>query len=36
VGESLEDAKKAAYSRMECVSFEGMQFRSDIGNRALK
>jgi phosphoribosylamine-glycine ligase len=33
---SLEDAVAKAYKGVECIHFEGMQFRKDIAGRALK
>jgi len=33
---TLEDAIKAAYDGVRCIEFEGMQYRNDIGTRALK
>lgn len=36
MGESLENAHKKCYALCEVVSFEGKQFRRDIGFRALK
>lgn len=35
VGSSLQDALNAAYKSLAAVKFEGMQFRRDIGHRAL-
>lgn len=32
----LEDAIKKAYEGVKCIHFEGMQYRKDIGGRALK
>lgn len=34
-GESLRQARENAYKICECVEFEGMQYRKDIGFRAL-
>ena len=34
-GKTLEDALKSAYRIMSSIKFEGMQYRSDIGHRAL-
>ena len=34
-GETLEDAVRQAYCGVECVEFEGMQYRKDIARRAL-
>lgn len=33
--ETLEKAIKKAYEGVACIKFEGMQFRKDIGARAL-
>jgi len=33
---SLEQAVTRAYEGVQCIHFEGMQFRSDIAGRALK
>jgi len=35
IGESLEEALKKAYKAIEKISFEGMQYRKDIGQKAL-
>lgn len=35
VSESLEDAIKNSYKLIETISFEGMQYRKDIGQKAL-
>jgi phosphoribosylamine--glycine ligase len=35
VGENLQDALKKAYGAVENISFEGMQFRRDIGKKSL-
>lgn len=35
LGDTLPDALSAAYSTVEQISFEGMQYRRDIGERAL-
>jgi phosphoribosylamine--glycine ligase len=34
--DSLSEALKAAYQGVDCVRFEGMQYRKDIGQRGLK
>ena len=36
LGDTVRAAQKQAYDAVEQVAFDGMQFRSDIGNRALK
>ena len=36
LGDSLKAAQKLAYETAERIRFEGMQFRRDIGHRALK
>ena len=36
LGDSLKAAQKLAYETAERICFEGMQFRRDIGHRALK
>lgn len=35
LGDTLEQAKDAAYKRLNSVKFNGMQYRKDIGSRAL-
>ena len=35
VGDTLEDAIKAVYDGVNCISFEGMHYRTDIGANAL-
>lgn len=35
IGDSLLEAKNAAYKLLENISFSGIQYRSDIANRAL-
>ncbi|KAF2205585.1 phosphoribosylamine--glycine ligase [Delitschia confertaspora ATCC 74209] len=35
-GETLEEAVSKAYEGVNCIHFEGMQFRKDIAGRALK
>ena len=36
LGDTLEDARKTAYSAVEKISFDKMQYRTDIGFRGLK
>jgi phosphoribosylamine--glycine ligase len=36
LGDSLKLAARRAYSAVDAIRFEGMQFRADIGHRALK
>jgi phosphoribosylamine--glycine ligase len=36
LGDSLRMARGRAYEMIERVRFEGMQYRKDIGHRALK
>ena len=36
LGDSLKMARTRAYEAVESIRFEGMQFRKDIGHRALK
>ncbi len=36
LGDTVRAAQKCAYDAVESVQFEGMQFRRDIGHRALK
>jgi phosphoribosylamine--glycine ligase len=36
LGESLRQAQRAAYAAVADVHFDGMQYRTDIGHRALK
>lgn len=36
MGDSLESARKTAYAAVEKISFDGMQYRTDIGFRGLK
>ncbi len=36
LGDTVRAAQKCAYDAVESVQFEGMQFRHDIGHRALK
>jgi len=33
---TLEEAVTKAYKGVECIHFEGMQYRKDIAGRALK
>ena len=35
LGESLEEAREAAYRLLEGVSFEGIRYRRDIGQTTL-
>jgi phosphoribosylamine---glycine ligase len=35
IGTSLQQARERAYERLGTISFDGMQFRSDIGRRGL-
>jgi phosphoribosylamine--glycine ligase len=35
LGDSLRQAQRAAYAAVASISFEGMQYRGDIGHRAL-
>lgn len=35
IGDTLAQAKDVAYKRLDSVKFEGMQYRKDIGSRAL-
>lgn len=35
-GETLADAVKLAYEGVQCIKFEGMQYRRDIAARALR
>ena len=35
VGETYRDAIRKVYDAVSCISFEGMQFRKDIGAKAL-
>ena len=36
VGDTLEQAIDAAYGGIDAISFEGMYYRNDIGQKALK
>ena len=36
LGDSLRIARSRAYEAVETIRFPGMQFRKDIGSRALK
>jgi phosphoribosylamine--glycine ligase len=33
-GTDIESVARAAYQAVDCVTFEGMQYRRDIGHRA--
>jgi phosphoribosylamine--glycine ligase len=35
LGDSLRQAQRAAYGAIAAIRFEGMQYRTDIGHRAL-
>jgi len=35
LGDSLRQAQRAAYAAAAAISFDGMQYRTDIGHRAL-
>jgi len=35
LGDSLRQAQRAAYSAISAIHFDGMQYRRDIGHRAL-
>jgi phosphoribosylamine--glycine ligase len=35
-GSSFEDAIVRAYAGVECIAFDGMQYRRDIGKKALR
>jgi phosphoribosylamine---glycine ligase len=35
LGETVRQAQRAAYAAVSAIRFEGMQFRTDIGHRAL-
>ncbi len=35
LGDSLRQAQRAAYAAIAGIHFDGMQYRSDIGHRAL-
>jgi phosphoribosylamine--glycine ligase len=35
LGDSLRQAQRAAYAAVSAIHFDGMQYRSDIGHRAL-
>lgn len=35
LGDTLADAKRRAYEAVQCISFSGMHFRRDIGDKAL-
>jgi phosphoribosylamine--glycine ligase len=36
LGKDLREAKERAYSAVEKIRFEGMQYRKDIGDKAFK
>ena len=36
LGDDIKSAKAKAYSAIDCIKFEGMQYRKDIGDRAIK
>lgn len=36
IAPTLEDAVAKAYKGVECIHFEGMQYRKDIAGRALR
>jgi phosphoribosylamine--glycine ligase len=35
LGDSLRQAQRAAYAAVSMIRFDGMQYRADIGHRAL-
>jgi phosphoribosylamine---glycine ligase len=35
LGETVRQAQRAAYAAVAGIHFDGMQYRKDIGNRAL-
>ncbi len=35
LGDSVKQAQRAAYAAIAGIHFDGMQFRTDIGHRAL-
>jgi phosphoribosylamine--glycine ligase len=35
IGDSIRQAQRAAYAAVASIHFDGMQYRSDIGHRAL-
>jgi phosphoribosylamine--glycine ligase len=35
LGETVRQAQRAAYAAIAGIHFDGMQYRTDIGNRAL-
>jgi phosphoribosylamine--glycine ligase len=35
LGETVRQAQRAAYAAVAAIQFDGMQYRKDIGNRAL-
>lgn len=36
LGDTFEEARNRAYEACELIKFEGVQYRSDIGRRALQ
>jgi phosphoribosylamine--glycine ligase len=36
LGDSIRTTRKCAYEVVDSISFDGMQYRSDIGHRALQ
>ena len=36
LGESLQEALDVSYARVNGITFDGMQFRKDIGQKAFK
>ena len=36
LGDTFEEARNRAYEACELIKFEGVQYRSDIGKRALQ
>ena len=36
VGDTLSDARQKAYDAVTCIRFTGMQYRKDIGDKALR
>ena len=35
LGERVSDAQRQAYALVDCIRFPGMQYRRDIGHRAI-